>query len=190
MIVVLAISLTLGPKIAVAASCLSGLPVMFQLLPTAIRKSERAFVLPFGLATFVGAPLGAMVLVALDPAIMKFVIAISSLGMTFLLFKGWRAKQAGNPVFLAGAGDHSWVHSRHGWRWRTTSCRGGLVTVWNNRSSAGQCNRVNHWPQSLHYSTALPARPFYADGNPAERFDFPGLLRRSMAWRSVLWWAG
>lgn len=104
MIVVLAISLTLGPKIAVAASCLSGLPVMFQLLPTAIRKSERAFVLPFGLATFVGAPLGAMVLVALDPAIMKFVIAISSLGMTFLLFKGWRAKQAGNPVFLAGAG--------------------------------------------------------------------------------------
>ena len=84
MIVVLAISLTLGPKIAVAASCLSGLPVMFQLLPTAIRKSERTFVLPFGLATFVGAPLGAMVLVALDPAIMKFVIAISVLGMTFL----------------------------------------------------------------------------------------------------------
>ena len=104
MIVVLAISLTLGPKIAVAASCLSGLPVMFQLLPTAIRKSECAFVLPFGLATFVGAPLGAMVLVALDPAIMKLVIAMSVLGMTFLLFNGWRAKQARNPLFLAWVG--------------------------------------------------------------------------------------
>ncbi len=104
MVVVLAISLTIGPKTAVAASCLSGLPVLLQLLPVAIRRSERAFVLPFGLASFIAAPAGALVLVALNPAIMKLVIAALVLGMTFLLYRGWRTTRAGNPIYLASAG--------------------------------------------------------------------------------------
>lgn len=104
MVVVLAISMTLGPKIAVAASCLSGLPTMLQLLPTAIRSSERRFVLPFGAATFAAAPLGALVLVALDPALLKLAIAALVLGMTYMLFRGWRTARAGNPFYLAGAG--------------------------------------------------------------------------------------
>lgn len=104
MIVVLTVSLTNGPQTAVAVSCLSGLPVMLQLLPTAIRKSERAFVLPFGLATFLAAPAGALVLAALNPAIMKLAIAAMVLGMTYLLFCGWRTERAGNPIYLASAG--------------------------------------------------------------------------------------
>lgn len=104
MVVVLAVSMTIDPKTAVATACLSGLPTMLQLLPAAFRSSERKFVIPFGAATFAAAPLGAMVLVALDPALMKLAIALLVLAMTFMLFRGWRTAKAANPVFLASAG--------------------------------------------------------------------------------------
>ena len=51
-------SLVLGPHAAIAVNTLMGLPAMFQLLPEAIRRAERPFVLPICIATFVAAPLG------------------------------------------------------------------------------------------------------------------------------------
>ena len=52
LIIVLVLSLILGPHKAVPIAALSGLPSMLQLLPTAIKHSEKAFVLPFGIAAF------------------------------------------------------------------------------------------------------------------------------------------
>lgn len=103
---ILVISLLLGPKAAVAIATLAGLPAMFQLLPSAIRHSERRFVVPFGLATFVSAPLGATLLVSLDPALMKMAIAGFVLLMVTMLWRGWSlpASSGTGRLVAAGAG--------------------------------------------------------------------------------------
>ena len=87
---ILIVSLLIGPRAAVAIAALAGLPAMVQLLPAAIRHAERRFVVPFALATFLAAPLGTMVLVALDPALMKMAIAAFVLFMVMMLWRGWR----------------------------------------------------------------------------------------------------
>ena len=51
-------SLVLGPHAAIAINSVMGLPAVFQLLPEAIRRAERPFVLPICLATFVATPIG------------------------------------------------------------------------------------------------------------------------------------
>jgi len=103
---ILVISLLLGPKAAVAIATLAGLPAMFQLLPAAIRHSERRFVVPFGLASFISAPLGATVLVSLDPALMKMAIAGFVLLMVTMLWRGWSlpASSGMGRIVAAGAG--------------------------------------------------------------------------------------
>lgn len=87
---ILIVSLLIGPRAAVAIAALAGLPAMLQLLPAAIRHAERRFVVPFALATFLAAPLGTMVLVSLDPALMKMAIAAFVLFMVMMLWRGWR----------------------------------------------------------------------------------------------------
>lgn len=87
---ILIVSLLIGPRAAVAIAALAGLPAMIQLLPAAIRHAERRFVIPFSLATFLAAPLGTMVLVTLDPALMKMAIAAFVLFMVMMLWRGWR----------------------------------------------------------------------------------------------------
>ena len=62
---ILAVSAVIGPREAVAIAALSGLPPMLQLLPAAIRGAERPFVVPFGLASCLGAPLGTWMLVSI-----------------------------------------------------------------------------------------------------------------------------
>ena len=89
LISILVVSLLIGPRAAVAIAALSGLPAMFQLLPTAIRLSERGFVVPFALATFLAAPLGTLVLVTIEPALMKMAIAGFVLFMVAMLWRGW-----------------------------------------------------------------------------------------------------
>jgi len=104
LIVILVLSLLFGPQAAVAIATLSGLPAMFQLLPAAIRSSERAFVLPFGLATFAAAPLGAWVLVSADPALMKMAIAAFVLFMVAALHQGWSLGRGNNLASVVVAG--------------------------------------------------------------------------------------
>ena len=55
LISILVVSVLIGPRAAVAIAAISGLPAMLQLLPAAIRHSERASVIPFALATFLAA---------------------------------------------------------------------------------------------------------------------------------------
>jgi uncharacterized membrane protein YfcA len=80
LVIVMVVSLVLGPLVAVPIASLTGLPAMFQLLPNAIRFSERSFVVPFGLATFLAAPLGTWV------------------------YRDWRPVRRPGPAVLLGAG--------------------------------------------------------------------------------------
>ncbi|MFT6583205.1 MAG: sulfite exporter TauE/SafE family protein [Alphaproteobacteria bacterium] len=104
LVVVMTLSVVLGPLAAVPISFLSGLPSTIQLLPVAWRESERAFVVPFGLATFFGAPLGAWVLVSADPAIIKIAISVFVLIMVLMLHRDWRFGGATGAPYLAAAG--------------------------------------------------------------------------------------
>jgi uncharacterized protein len=104
LVLVLVLAAVQGPTLAVPVTALAGLPVMFQLLPTAIRLSERAMVIPFGLASFLGAPLGAWVLVTLNPALMKIAVALFVIIMVVMLYRGWRISGGMTRVHLAIAG--------------------------------------------------------------------------------------
>jgi uncharacterized membrane protein YfcA len=85
-------SLVLGPRAAIAVNTVMGLPAVFQLLPEAIRRAERPFVLPICLATFAAAPIGTWALVTADPALMTVAISALVLLMVVILASGWRLK--------------------------------------------------------------------------------------------------
>ncbi|MEM7405434.1 MAG: sulfite exporter TauE/SafE family protein [Pseudomonadota bacterium] len=104
MIIIMVLNVTLGPLMAVAVACLSGLPATVQLLPTAVRHSERGFVVPFATASILAAPLGTWLLVSVDPAVMKVAIAATVLVMLALLLRGMRIAVALGPRALFGAG--------------------------------------------------------------------------------------
>lgn len=104
LIIVMVLSVTLGPLTAVPIAVLSGLPSMVQLLPTAVRFAERPFVIPFGLASLAAAPLGAWVLVSVDPAVMKMATSSFVLAMVVMLHRGWRFARHPGPAVPLGAG--------------------------------------------------------------------------------------
>ena len=85
-------SLVLGPHAAIAINSVMGLPAVFQLLPEAIRRAERPFVLPICLATFVATPIGTWALVVTDPALMTVAISALVLLMVAMLASGWRLR--------------------------------------------------------------------------------------------------
>ena len=75
-----------------------------QLLPDAVRYSERSFVVPFGLLTFAAAPIGTWVLVTADPSLMKMIISLLILAMVVMLYFDWRPKGMEKRGFLMLAG--------------------------------------------------------------------------------------
>lgn len=89
LVVIMVFSAIFGPLVAVPVAALLGLPSAFQLLPDALRDSERAFVLPFGAAVFLAAPLGTYVLVIVDPAHLKIAISLFVLAAVVQLHRGW-----------------------------------------------------------------------------------------------------
>lgn len=96
------LSLAYEPRLAVAAMTVVGIPTLFQLLPEAIRSSERAIVGPISLAILLSAPLGTLVLVSISPAVMKIVISILVVIMVAMLMRGWRLEsEVGRPILIA-----------------------------------------------------------------------------------------
>lgn len=104
MIIVLVISQVWSPMMAVPIATLSGVPSMLQLLPTALRQSERALLAPFGIATILATPIGTWVLVSTDPTLMKIAIAVLVIAMVAMLYKDWQPSRPVGPVGLAGVG--------------------------------------------------------------------------------------
>jgi hypothetical protein len=85
-------SLVLGPHAAIAVNNVMGLPAVLQLLPEAVRRAERAVVLPISAAIFAAAPIGTWALVATDPAVMTVCISTLVLLMVAFLASGWRLR--------------------------------------------------------------------------------------------------
>lgn len=93
-----------GPKLAVAMSTVMGVPVLFQMLPDAIRYSERHIVLPICSSLFVAAPLGSSILITADPGLMKIAIAGLVVLMVAFLASGWKMPAGSRLSSLLMAG--------------------------------------------------------------------------------------
>ena len=104
LVIILVLNVVLGPLAALPIACLSGMPSTLQLLPVAVRLSERAFVLPFGLSSFAVAPLGTWILVSVDPAVMKIAISTMVLVLVAMLYRGWRFAAGSSVPALMVAG--------------------------------------------------------------------------------------
>ena len=99
------ISLVVGPRLAIPIATVMGLPSVVQLLPDAVRHSERSIVLPMALAIFAATPVGTWILVSVDQAVMKMVISAAVVLLVAFLSLGWRlGEKVGHGVLLlAGA---------------------------------------------------------------------------------------
>jgi uncharacterized protein len=104
MLIVMVLSVVLGPLAAVPIANLTGVSASLQLLPTAVREGDRSFVIPFFLTSFIAAPLGTLVLVTVDPAMTKIAISIFVLAMLALLYRGWQLSSTVNPGVMIGFG--------------------------------------------------------------------------------------
>jgi len=104
LVVIMVLSAVLGPLAAVAVAALTGLPSMMQLLPNAFRFSDRAFTIPFGLATFVAAPFGTLILVSIAPELMRMAISSFVLAMVAMLYWDWRPRRTPGWIAMLGAG--------------------------------------------------------------------------------------
>ncbi len=104
MILIMALSVFLGPRAAVAIASIAGIVTTMQLLPDAVRLSDRSFAIPFGLASFVAAPFGTLVLVTVDPDIMKMAISVFVLIMVVMMYRGWQFGRGNHPATIIGTG--------------------------------------------------------------------------------------
>lgn len=98
------LSVVWGPQAAVAITSVMGIPSLFQLLPEAVRYSERSIVIPVALTTFLTAPLGSWILVSVDPKLMSIVISGLVIAMVAMLAQGWASKSEIGLPALIGAG--------------------------------------------------------------------------------------
>ena len=98
------LSLAYGPRMAVTAGTVMGIPTLFQLLPDAVRSSERSIVIPVSLAILAAAPVGTWVLTVASPALMTIAISVLVVAMAGMLALDWKLeREVGLPV-LVGAG--------------------------------------------------------------------------------------
>jgi uncharacterized membrane protein YfcA len=104
MILIMALSVFLGPRAAVAIASIAGIVTTMQLLPDAVRLSDRSFAIPFGLASFVAAPFGTLVLVTVDPDIMKMAISVFVLIMVVMMYRGWQFGRGNHPATIISTG--------------------------------------------------------------------------------------
>ena len=84
------LSLAFGPHLAVAVASVMTVPSVFQLLPDAIRHSEKPVVVPVGVATFLTTPVGSWLLIAANPGLMKVAISALVVIMVGVLASGWK----------------------------------------------------------------------------------------------------
>ena len=103
-VIILTINALLGAHYAVPVACLAGLPPTMQLLPSAVRHCDRGFVLPFAVASLFAVPLGTVILVSLDPPLMKIIVSALVLVVVAVLYCGWRAPHRPTATAIAGAG--------------------------------------------------------------------------------------
>ncbi|MBI4183621.1 MAG: sulfite exporter TauE/SafE family protein [Proteobacteria bacterium] len=83
-------SLLFGPALGVTLVCLLEIPVSAQLLPGAAREVQWREVAALAGPASLALPLGAHLLVALDPVLVKRVIGAAVLLFSLVMLAGWR----------------------------------------------------------------------------------------------------
>ncbi|WP_420549980.1 sulfite exporter TauE/SafE family protein [Curvivirga sp.] len=68
-----------------------------QMIPFAMRHSDKKTVIPLAIAALIGIPLGATLLLSIDASLIKKVMAVFVLLFVILIYKGWQLK--GNKTF-------------------------------------------------------------------------------------------
>ncbi len=94
-----------GPVEALGTMVLLGAVATVQLFPSALRLASWRDTAPIVIASFVFSPLGTMLLVSLDPELVKKIIAGLVLGITLISLSGWTytGPRGMAPGFVAGA---------------------------------------------------------------------------------------
>ncbi|MBM3606914.1 MAG: sulfite exporter TauE/SafE family protein [Alphaproteobacteria bacterium] len=94
-----------GPVEAIAIMTLLGIAASVQILPRAIPMANWKEVAPMMIASMIGAPLGTAMLVSLDPATVKRIIAGFVLLATLITMAGWqyRGPRGTFPASISGA---------------------------------------------------------------------------------------
>ena len=98
------LSLIYGPLEAVSVVLLADIGAVLQLLPIAVRLSEKRVVAPLALAAIVTTPLGAWLLINVDPQDMRRAIAITVLCFAVVLMVGWRYQRPPTLPVVLGIG--------------------------------------------------------------------------------------
>ena len=104
LIIVMVLSAVVGPAAAIPVAVLSGAVATVQLLPAAVREAERSFMVPFWMTALIASPIGTWGLKLADPGPMKIAISVLVLGMTWLMYKGWRMANVHDPKVFAITG--------------------------------------------------------------------------------------
>ena len=79
-----------GPVEAVVVASIIEIPAVLALLPTAIRQANWREITPLGLASLTTIPIGAWLLVSLDPDTSRRWISIAVIVFAMMLATGWR----------------------------------------------------------------------------------------------------
>lgn len=98
------LSLLYGPLGAVSIVLLADIGAVLQLLGTAIRRAEKRVVAPLALASVLTTPLGAWLLINIDPVDMRRAIAITVLAFVLVLAIGWRYQRPPTLPVVLGVG--------------------------------------------------------------------------------------
>lgn len=95
---------TLGPTTAVPTMLLLDLGASLYLLRQAARRWRPRVVLPLSIAASVTFPMGALLLIRLDPAVVTRGVSLLVLAMAAVVGTGWRLRRPPSRAALACAG--------------------------------------------------------------------------------------
>jgi uncharacterized protein len=99
-----ALNLYLSPAASVIATMWIDLFANVHLLPQVRREAQLAVVVPLMVGTLATMPVGVLLLVAVDPVIMKRGISAAILVAALVLLSGWRYAGSIGPIGWAGVG--------------------------------------------------------------------------------------
>ena len=171
------LSVVWGPQAAVAITGVMGIPSLFQLLPEAVRYSERPIVIPVALATFLTAPIGSWVLVSVDPKLMSVVISGLVIAMVAMLAQGWTSKIGDRPAGTDRRGRGRRSDTGRG-RHRRAAGRGrSAVARRQPQAAARQCAGPDDSNRFGVPSPAVVPRRLYASGGDRRRSAVSAVYR-------------
>lgn len=100
-----------GPVNAAVLASVLELPAVLYLLPTVVREADWRYIAPVGLASILTIPLGAWLLISVDPDNARLIIAIAVIGFALALATGWRYQGDAGVGLRAGVGAASGIMS-------------------------------------------------------------------------------